>query len=302
MRQHSLVHPGAPASLLRRWFYPTFIFVRIAILASLFMTFGAGFPPAVLGFQLLTFIVLMAVEQWIPHRPDWSIRGDSQWRNDLGHSIIYLLANGPVIRGVLIGTLIMAFGSETRLYAGVWPNGWPMVAQVMLAMVVHDFLEYWVHRLSHRSALLWPTHVLHHTPDRLHVLKTLRHHWSFAAVRGAGVTLPLLALGTPLDIAAWALFGLLIFGPVAHSNIDVQLSSWTHRVVNTPDLHRVHHSINRADQGSNFCFVLPLWDILFGTYRPPETVTIDRLGAEGNSVSSRFLKQLALVGQSAANA
>jgi len=75
-----------------------------------------------------------------------------------------------------------------------------------------------------------------------------------------------------------------------------------HRVVNTPDLHRVHHSLNPAEQGSNFCFVLPVWDILFGTYRPPETVTIEALGAEGTTVSNGFLQQLALVRQPAADA
>ena len=39
------------------------------------------------------------------------------------------------------------------------------------------------------------------------------------------------------------------------------------RLVVTPDMHRVHHSIVRAETNSNFGFNLPWWDRLFGTYR-----------------------------------
>ena len=38
-------------------------------------------------------------------------------------------------------------------------------------------------------------------------------------------------------------------------------------VLVTPDMHRVHHSIVRAETDSNFGFNLPWWDRLFGTYR-----------------------------------
>ena len=32
-------------------------------------------------------------------------------------------------------------------------------------------------------------------------------------------------------------------------------------------MHRVHHSIDATETNSNFSFVLPWWDRLFGTYR-----------------------------------
>ena len=38
-------------------------------------------------------------------------------------------------------------------------------------------------------------------------------------------------------------------------------------IVVTPDMHRVHHSIDRRETDSNFGFNLPWWDRLFGTYR-----------------------------------
>ena len=38
-------------------------------------------------------------------------------------------------------------------------------------------------------------------------------------------------------------------------------------VVVTPDMHRVHHSVEADETNSNFGFNLPWWDRLFGTYR-----------------------------------
>ena len=35
-------------------------------------------------------------------------------------------------------------------------------------------------------------------------------------------------------------------------------------IVVTPEMHRVHHSIERRERDSNFGFNLPWWDRLFG--------------------------------------
>jgi sterol desaturase/sphingolipid hydroxylase (fatty acid hydroxylase superfamily) len=49
------------------------------------------------------------------------------------------------------------------------------------------------------------------------------------------------------------------------------MPAWLDRIVRlvvvTPDMHRVHHSVVRAETDSNFGFNLPWWDRLFGTYR-----------------------------------
>ena len=54
-----------------------------------------------------------------------------------------------------------------------------------------------------------------------------------------------------------------------HSNARMPAGSTAclRLVVVTPDMHRVHHSIERKETNSNFGFNLPWWDWLFGTYR-----------------------------------
>jgi sterol desaturase/sphingolipid hydroxylase (fatty acid hydroxylase superfamily) len=55
-----------------------------------------------------------------------------------------------------------------------------------------------------------------------------------------------------------------------HSNVRIPpgIDRLLRRVVVTPDMHRVHHSILPHETNSNFGFNLPWWDRLLGTYRP----------------------------------
>ncbi len=58
----------------------------------------------------------------------------------------------------------------------------------------------------------------------------------------------------------------------------------------TPDMHRVHHSVEDDEANSNFGFSLPWWDRLFGTYRDQP-----RAGHEGMTIgihTFRTMKQV----------
>jgi len=54
-----------------------------------------------------------------------------------------------------------------------------------------------------------------------------------------------------------------------HSNVRIPgaVDSLLRYSVVTPDMHRVHHSVEEDEANSNFGFNLPWWDRLFGTYR-----------------------------------
>ena len=49
------------------------------------------------------------------------------------------------------------------------------------------------------------------------------------------------------------------------------------RIVVTPDMHRVHHSVVPSETNSNFGFNLSWWDRLFGTYRSEPAAGHDRM-------------------------
>jgi sterol desaturase/sphingolipid hydroxylase (fatty acid hydroxylase superfamily) len=78
-----------------------------------------------------------------------------------------------------------------------------------------------------------------------------------------------IAFGIPP--VAVIIFEVVLNATSQFNHANVRMPAWLDRKVRTlvvtPDMHRVHHSIERAEHNSNFGFNLPWWDRLFGTYR-----------------------------------
>ena len=77
-----------------------------------------------------------------------------------------------------------------------------------------------------------------------------------------------LALGpSPLAVVIFEgiLNGMALF---SHSNIALpeKLYRILRFVVVTPDMHRIHHSIEKMETNANFGFNLSIWDRFLGTY------------------------------------
>ncbi|MGI9591944.1 MAG: sterol desaturase family protein [Myxococcota bacterium] len=180
-----------------------------------------------------------------------------------------------------------------RLGGSPWPASWPWAAQCLLALVIADFLGYWVHRFEHTSPVLWAYHVVHHDLERLHILRGTREHFVTTFVRGGLIYVPLLLVGAPVE----ALFVYQTLattqGSIAHGNLGLMLPAWVHRWILTPPTHRIHHAAERALSDSNYSSVTPVWDRLFGTFTDPAKVPPPAIGVEGDGVPRTFLGQLA---------
>lgn len=72
----------------------------------------------------------------------------------------------------------------------------------------------------------------------------------------------------PAGILSLVLLDLTIYSQI-HSNIRIPLhiDHILRKLVVTPDMHRVHHSVMITETNSNFGFNFPWWDRLFRTYR-----------------------------------
>jgi sterol desaturase/sphingolipid hydroxylase (fatty acid hydroxylase superfamily) len=66
-------------------------------------------------------------------------------------------------------------------------------------------------------------------------------------------------------------FEVILNGTALFNHANLRLPDRADRLLRlflvTPDMHRIHHSVHRAEHDSNFGFSLSLWDRLFGTYR-----------------------------------
>ncbi len=73
------------------------------------------------------------------------------------------------------------------------------------------------------------------------------------------------------DLPAVILFEVILSGMALFNHANVRLPLGLDRrlrwVLVTPDMHRVHHSVEADETNSNFGFNLSIWDRLLGTYR-----------------------------------
>jgi sterol desaturase/sphingolipid hydroxylase (fatty acid hydroxylase superfamily) len=156
-------------------------------------------------------------------------------------------------------------------------NGWgffnivPLPAWLSLpaAVILLDLTIYGQHVAFHAVPVLWRLHRMHHADLEFDVTTGLRFHPVETLLSMMIKLAAIIALGAP-PVAVLA-FEVLLNATSMFNHGNVSLPSGLDRFVRllvvTPDMHRVHHSIDRRETDSNFGFNLPWWDRLFGTYR-----------------------------------
>ena len=210
------------------------------------------------------FILMLALEQFIRRHP----LVDSKPRR-LG---INLGITGLDIILALLVFGAAAVGAAEFVQKRGWGvlNYWELPSGVELAITVVflDFMIYVQHVVVHMIPFFWRFHIVHHSDLDLDVSSGLRFH----PVEILGSLLfkigIILALGpTPFAVLVFEaiLNGMAMF---SHSNIALPLwlDNALRYVIVTPDMHRIHHSIETNETNSNYGFNLSIWDRLLGTY------------------------------------
>jgi len=219
--------------------------------------------------RLCAFVAILAAmalwEIMAPRRAQ-AIGRWRRWPGNLGIALINSLAVRLVfpVAAVGMGTLVEAKG--WGLFQILDAPAWVAVLGSILAL---DLGIYFQHVLFHAVPGLWRLHRMHHADLEIDVTTGARFH-------PVEILLSMLIkLGIVAAIGAPAL-GVLLFEVLLnltsmfnHGNVRMGpgLDRLLRLFVVTPDMHRVHHSIERRETDSNFGFNLPWWDRLFGTYR-----------------------------------
>lgn len=174
-------------------------------------------------------------------------------------------------------------------------GGLPLWSQVLIVMVVIDFIEYFVHRTLHRVPFLWRFHKLHHSIQALDWIGNWRFHWLESLAYGAIKWLPFLLLGaSPKALLIHSVI-LTVYGNLNHANLYL---TWgpLRFLFNSPAMHVWHHDRKpHLPYGQNFAVIFSAWDWLFGTAVWPDSPEQpDQLGFHDQdqfpaSLSSRLL-------------
>lgn len=197
---------------------------------------------------------------------------------------------------LIVGTLILrAAVPVLAVGAALWAaqNGvglfnllaLPLAVSVPLAVILLDLAIYGQHRLLHAVPWLWRLHRVHHADPDFDVTTALRFHPLEILASMASKLVLVVALGAPP--LAVLIFEILLnaLAMFNHANIALpaRIDSALRRLIVTPDLHRIHHSVVPAEQQRNFGFNLSLWDRLFGTLQaqPQAGHTAMQIGLPG---------------------
>jgi sterol desaturase/sphingolipid hydroxylase (fatty acid hydroxylase superfamily) len=244
---------------------------------------GVPAPLALSALQVLVAIVVVALERWSPEYPSWN-----QPRHDLLTDALHF-----VVSGMLIATGLRALIFYAVPSFGLWPAGWPVVAQVVLALALVDLGSYLTHVATHKTSWLWPIHAPHHSAQRLYWLNSARMHVLDAATTVLAGLLPLALLGVPRPVLA-------LFDAIAITHLMVQHSNVRLRhgllsqIFATAEFHRWHHSAVRGEGERNYASFFALLDHAGRTFRlpagqrPPEAIGL----YDGATLPDSWLGQL----------
>lgn len=145
----------------------------------------------------------------------------------------------------------------------------PIWLETVLAIVLLDYTIYLWHVLTHKVPFLWRFHKIHHADLDLTTSTAIRFHFGEIAVSVFWRAGQILALGvSPLSLLIWQTF-LLTNVFFHHSNVRLpkNFERKLQKIIVTPRLHGIHHSVKEDEMDSNWSSGLTVWDFLHGTFR-----------------------------------
>lgn len=260
--------------------YATFPVVFGGAMAAAALMAGAGLSREVVvpAVVVTVAVIISVLERVHPHVPGWNVpRGDVA--TDATHGLVSLLLVPELYRAATFTALYAAGAAiSERVGSALWPTDWPVLAQLLVALVVTELGQYWAHRWMHEVPLLWRLHATHHTAARLYWLNSVRFHPLDTLFAYSLETLPLALLGCPPDVFMLFVVFTAIHGMFQHANIRMRLGplNWFFSMA---ELHRWHHSTLADEGNTNYGTNIILWDIVFRTrFLPRDREPPDSIG------------------------
>jgi sterol desaturase/sphingolipid hydroxylase (fatty acid hydroxylase superfamily) len=215
----------------------------------------------------LGVLLLMVLWETLTPRRPHAVGRLLRWPNNLGLVVLDTLVVRLVSSFAGVG---MAFLAQTHGWGLFYFVPLPTWLAMPASVILLDLTIYGQHVAFHAVPVLWRLHRMHHADLEFDVTTGLRFH-------PAEILLSMMIKLAAVAVLGAPPFAVLVFEVLLnatsmfnHGNVRLphSLDRVLRFVVVTPDMHRVHHSIDQRERDSNFGFNVPWWDRLFGTYRP----------------------------------
>ncbi|MGD8742577.1 MAG: sterol desaturase family protein [Granulosicoccaceae bacterium] len=211
-------------------------------------------------------LALMALWEILAPRRVLTVSKFVRWVNNLGIVFFNSFLLRVVFPAAAVGMTVFAaeqgWGAFNYLEVPFW-------LAVVASVVIMDFIIYLQHVMVHAVPVLWRLHRMHHADLDFDVTTGARFHPIEILLSMLIKFATIVVLGPP--VVAVVIFEVVLNATAMFNHGNVRLPLGLDRVLRwvvvTPDMHRVHHSVEDDEANSNFGFNLPWWDRLFGTYR-----------------------------------
>lgn len=209
---------------------------------------------------------LIAIWELVAPKRALTVSKTLRWSSNLGLVVLNTLLLRLIFPLAAVG--VAAFCAA---------NGWgalnhfqvPFWLAVPLAVIAMDFVIWLQHVMVHAVPVLWRLHRVHHADLDYDLTTGSRFHPIEIALSMVIKVATITVLGPP--VVAVVIFEVLLNAAAMFNHGNIRLSVSVDRILRwvivTPDMHRVHHSVEDDETNSNFGFNLPWWDRLLGTYR-----------------------------------
>jgi sterol desaturase/sphingolipid hydroxylase (fatty acid hydroxylase superfamily) len=225
------------------------------------------------------FLLLLALEAALPLRRRSRTRRQ-RWPVNFALTAGVMAAGLFVVRPVALAVILWAGDRNLGLLRLV---NLPSPVAVLVGLVLMDLTFYWWHRANHWFFLLWRFHGVHHLDPDLDVTTAARFHFGEILYSTVFRVLQVGVLG--VDVFTFLLYEVAYQGANMFQHANLRLPLLLERTLNkilvTPRMHGIHHSVVSAEVGSNFSVVFRWWDVLHRTLRlnvPQQDITIGVAG------------------------
>lgn len=211
-------------------------------------------------------LVLIGLWELIAPKRSLTISKSVRWINNLGLVFFNSFILRVLFPAAAVGVAAFATEQGWGLFNYIEIPFWLAIAA---SVIIMDFVIYIQHVMVHALPVLWRLHRVHHADLDYDVTTGSRFH-PFEIILSMLIKFAtILLLGPP--IIAVIIFEIVLNATAMfnHGNISLPkiFDKYLRLFLVTPDMHRVHHSVEDDEANSNFGFSLPWWDRLFGTYR-----------------------------------
>jgi sterol desaturase/sphingolipid hydroxylase (fatty acid hydroxylase superfamily) len=164
----------------------------------------------------------------------------------------------------------------------------PWIVQLLLAIVVADLAEYFIHLALHKVPFLWRFHAVHHSSKALDWIAGSRSHFVDDTLVRGFVLAPLMLGFSQSIIVAYLIF-VTLHATWTHCNFRPNVK-WLEKLLVMPRYHHWHHTSQKEAIDKNFAIHFPWIDRIFGTYYfPDEWPRVYGLNSE--AISNSFFWQ-----------